>query len=308
MYNVILVDMNAVGYQSNSTRKLNDGDGNQTQAVFQSIKQMIKFKRLNPDARIICLWDEHCQFRFDIYPEYKSKRDDNPKVAAEREEYRKQRPLIKEALEKMGIQQLSYEGLEADDLAYWISKKLSDNGKRVLLVTGDKDWLQLVNPFVHWYNLHNDEVVDTHGFEKKTGFKTTKQFLESKYLQGDNSDCIPGVGGLGELTAQRVINHFGSIAELIKAYRANGEFEKEDLPKELTRARKKINAFCSNENGGLEILKRNIALMDMSKSPKPSGLKMEKPKFSKEETLVFFEDNNFISLANQIDTVERLFA
>lgn len=308
MYDFIIVDMNAVGYQSNSTRKLTDGDGNNTQAVFQSIKQMLKFQRKYPKARIINLWDEHCQFRYDILPSYKGKRGDNPKVAAEREDYRKQRPLIKQALEHLGLAQISYDGLEADDLAYWISKKLSDLGRNVLLVTGDQDWLQLVSENVHWYNLHNDETVSLKNFKAKTGFTDTKQFLESKFLQGDGSDCIPGVGGLGKVTAERVIGHFGGISQLIKAYRENGQdFEKEDLPSELSRARKKISAFCKNEKGGLKILKDNIALMDLSKSPKPNKLQIQPGKFDKEEALIFFEDHNFVSLVNQIDKLEQIF-
>lgn len=307
MYDFILVDSNAVGYMANSTRKLTNGDGEQTQAVFQSIKQMVKLRRENPAAQIVCLWDEHCQFRFDIYPEYKSKRDNDPKVAAQRELYRQQRPHIKQAFSLLGITQMSHPGLEADDVAYWLCKALSDKGLKILLITGDKDWLQLVSPLVTWHSLHTEKTVTPSNFTEETGFASASLFLQQKFLMGDSSDAIGGVGGIGEKTAAELINHFGGITGVIKAYKENGPFEKEDLPASLSRARNKINAFCSNENGGIEILKRNIALMDMSKSPKPKSLKTDRGKFDKEAALIFFEDFGFMSLVNAIDDIERAF-
>lgn len=307
MYDFIIIDSNAVGYMANGTRTLTNGDGEQTQAIFQSIKQVVKLRRDHPKAKLVCLWDEHCQFRFDIYPEYKGKRNDNPKVAAEREMYRQQRPHIKTALEHLGVTQLSHPGLEADDVAYWLSKALAEKGVKVLLVTGDKDWLQMVSPLIHWYSLNSEKTVTPNNFEQETGFKTTSLFLQQKFLTGDASDCINGVGGIGDKTAADLLNHFGGITKVIQAYKNDGPFTKENLPAELSRARNKINAFCANEAGGIDILKRNIALMDLSKSPKPKNMTPVKGKFNKDAALIFFEDFGFMSLVKAIDDIEQAF-
>lgn len=209
-----LVDANSIGYAAHHATKLYSGPM-QTQAVFSFVKTMRELRVSYPDAGIIVLWDGITQWRYDRLPEYKSNRNVDPKLSVENDAYKNQRPYIMKALESLGVKQMKSAIHEADDLAGILVDRLAKNkAHRIMLITGDKDWLQLVRGNVSWKDLRDSErYIHWHNFYEKTGYKTPYAFLEGKALQGDTSDCISGVGGIGEMTAVKLMAEYGSVKE-----------------------------------------------------------------------------------------------
>ena len=151
-------------------------------------------------------------FRTDKFPEYKAQREKTP------EEFRGQVPLLKQVLQEMGIVTLEKENYEADDIIATLATEALPEGFETLIVTGDRDALQLVNdsttvlyPMRGVSTLHRftpDAVKEKYGL-------TPAQYPDFAALRGDPSDNLPGVPGVGEKTAQKWILQYGSLAELI---------------------------------------------------------------------------------------------
>ncbi len=225
MYDVIIVDANSIGYASQYAVKLYAG-GMQTQAVFGFIKIMRDLRTRYPKGQIICLWDGKAEHRYALLPTYKGDRRADPKAQAEYEAYSKQRPYIQRALEHVGVVQMLSPEHEADDLAgILVNRFTAKPDCKVLLLTGDKDWLQLMRHNVTWQDLRDDRrLIKWSEFFEKTGYQTPFAFLQGKALQGDTSDCISGVGGIGELTAAQILAEHGSIMDFWKKC-DSGEYE-----------------------------------------------------------------------------------
>ncbi len=176
---------------------------------FLSILFMLMTEQ-NPDALIVA-FDVHAPtFRHTMYPEYKGTR--KPMAP----ELREQIPLMKEVLRAMHVQIVEKEGIEADDVLGTCAFTLADAGHEVLIVSGDRDLLQLATEKITicipktkksgtvYEIYHPQEVQDLYQV-------TPHQFIDVKALMGDSSDNIPGVPGIGEKTASNLIARFGSI-------------------------------------------------------------------------------------------------
>ncbi|WP_295625311.1 DNA polymerase I [uncultured Corynebacterium sp.] len=151
-------------------------------------------------------------FRTDKFPEYKAQRDKTP------EEFRGQVPLLQEVLQAMGIVTLEKDNYEADDIIATLATEAGPEGFETLIVTGDRDALQLVDdattvlyPMRGVSKLHR---FTPEAVKEKYGL-TPRQYPDFAALRGDPSDNLPGVPGVGEKTAQKWIVQFGSLAELI---------------------------------------------------------------------------------------------
>lgn len=213
MKTLLLVDGNSIGYANHHSSTLTANDM-QTQAIYGFVKSIRTLKVLYGfDAEIIVLWDGKAKFRYDLCPEYKATREDTPKKRIEKEKYKKQIPYIKKFLKNLGITQMLSLEHEADDLAGILVEKFCNPSKcKIVLVTGDRDWLQLVRNGVDWIDLRSGErKINIKNFEEKTGYKNPIAFLHGKALQGDYSDNISGVGGIGETGALKLINKYGSV-------------------------------------------------------------------------------------------------
>lgn len=268
---VILTDGNAIGYHASNTRKLTTADGEPTQAIFHSIKMLHNARLTFRDFTPMILWDSHAKWRYDLLPEYKGKRETNEKQIAMRQEYRAQRPAIQKAFKLMGFTQVQHEGYEADDIAGVYSRRIAGmSDAEAILWTGDKDWAQLVAENVTFLDMHTDKRIGVKNFEREFGVETVSQFLQAKALVGDGSDNINGVPGIGEKTALALMKHFGSVSALLRHHKANGDFDKGDLPDPMNRMRKAINAFCNNEDKRQQLLQRNLKLMNLHAIDPPS--------------------------------------
>lgn len=264
MQNLILVDGNSIGYAAHSARELLL-HGKQIQALFFSLKMIKRAREYAGDGyhKLIVLWDSKAQWRYDLYPEYKGKRDSDPEKRESRRQYKEQVPLIRKALSLLGVEQRFAKHEEADDLAGALVAN-KEVGQKILLVSGDQDWLQLVGPDVGWYDpRENGRFIDMRSFHSSTGFLTPVLFSQAKAILGDSSDNVKGVDGIGEKCLALLFANYGSIPKFIQF--ANdirfsvGGFEKGDLPDELSRWRKKLSEFAFS--GGLDVFKRNMQLM-----------------------------------------------
>ena len=183
--------------------------GQVTNAVFGFTSMLIKLlDDADPDA-IAVAWDVRGPtFRKERYPEYKAQRDKPPDLFAS------QLPLIDEVLAALQIPQLRVGGVEADDVIATLASSAGSAGWDVIVVTGDRDAFQLIDDRVSvYYTLRgiSDTVDATPAWlEGRYGVRPD-QYLEYASLRGDSSDNLPGVPGVGEKTAAKLIAGYGSL-------------------------------------------------------------------------------------------------
>lgn len=261
----ILVDGNAVAHAYHQAMRLNVGTF-QTQAIFGVTKAMRDLLVKYPGRKLIVLWDGKAKWRFELHPEYKGNRKPKtPIEQAQKESYKAQVPVLRGLLQRLGVAQLLNYDLEADDLAGYMVPRLS-NGP-VLLVTGDRDWWQLIRPGVTWFDPRSGDTVDSDKFFSVSGYKTAQAFVQGKALMGDRSDNISGVGGIGEKTAPELLALFGSVDE---ALRAADEATRTGGKAPMAKALAKITMLDARAR-----YTRNLKLMDLLAVPTPQRDKFE---------------------------------
>jgi DNA polymerase-1 len=153
-------------------------------------------------------------FRHEMYALYKAQREETP------EEIRKSVPRIRELLEAYRIPIVECAGYEADDVIGTIAQKAAAEGFDVYMMTPDKDYAQLVADHVYMYKParsgKNAEILDTAKVCATYGVAYPQQFIEVLALMGDKSDNVPGVRGIGEVGAVKLIQEFGSVEKLLE--------------------------------------------------------------------------------------------
>lgn len=215
-----LIDGNSIAYRAFYAlpEDLATKSGQVTNAVFGFTRMLIRLiKDHHPDG-IAVAWDVSRQtFRREAYPDYKAQRAKAP------DNLRSQLPLIDEVLETLGISQTRLEGFEADDLIATIARDAVDDGWEVLIVTGDRDAFQLVGgPVRVLYTrrgISDTIIADAEYIEERYGIRPD-QYVDYAALRGDNSDNLPGVPGVGEKTASRLVGDYGDLDAI---YGAVGE-------------------------------------------------------------------------------------
>ncbi len=167
---------------------------------------------VKPDSIIVAFDAPAPTFRHEAYLEYKAHRQETP------DEFRPQVEMTRRLLEAMGIPTLAIEGFEADDLVGTLTRFATEHGYDVLIFTGDRDQLQLINEHVRVCapvrGVSDLFIYDTQAVIEKYGL-TPQQIPDLKALQGDPSDNIPGVPGVGEKTAVKLLQQFHSVEELL---------------------------------------------------------------------------------------------
>jgi len=149
-------------------------------------------------------------YRYELDPDYKAGRSETPDL------FRSQLPLIHEVLDALEITQLEVPGVEADDVIATLATRAADEGVDVVVVTGDRDSFQLVRD-PHVKVLYNKRGVSDYALYDEAGIAdrylgvTPAQYTEYAALRGDNSDNLPGVPGIGEKTAAKLIVQYGNL-------------------------------------------------------------------------------------------------
>lgn len=190
---------------------LTNADGLHTNAVYGFLNIMFKVLEEEKPEYLTVAFDVHAPtFRHKMYEEYKGTR----KPMAE--ELRQQVPVIKEVLQTMGVIIVEKEGLEADDILGTLSKRCEDAGMEAVVLSGDRDLLQLATQHVKIRipktKQGRTEVEDYYEEDVKERYQVTpSEFIDLKALMGDSSDNIPGVPSIGEKTATKIIVEYGSI-------------------------------------------------------------------------------------------------
>lgn len=191
---------------------LSNNDGVMTNGVYGFLTMYRNaFDKYKPDYVLVAFDRSSKTFRNDEYKDYKANRDKTPN------ELSYQFGILKDVLDSMGVKYTDLDGFEADDIVGTYAKMAKEAGDRAVLITGDRDYLQLVDEDVLVY-LTKKGVSDTVEYtvekiEEEYGI-TPKQLIDVKGLMGDKSDNIPGVDGIGEKRALDFIRKYGSIENL----------------------------------------------------------------------------------------------
>lgn len=188
-------------------------DGIYTQGIYGFLNMLTKIEKDYEPGYITVAFDLKAPtFRHLEYKEYKAGRKKMPPELA------MQMPLLKEVLLAMNIKILEMEGFEADDIIGTVAREAEEQGLEPLIITGDKDELQLATEktrvVITKRGTTQFEIYDHQAMVDKYGF-TPSQFIDFKGLMGDPSDNIPGIPGVGEKTAQKLILEYGSVENLI---------------------------------------------------------------------------------------------
>lgn len=213
---LLLLDGNSLAYRAFyalPAENFKTRSGLTTNAVYGFTAMLINLLRDEAPTHVAAAFDVSRQtFRSERFPEYKATRSSTP------DEFRGQIDITKEVLNALGITTLSEPGYEADDLIATLATQADAEGYRVLVVTGDRDALQLVNDNVtvlyprkgvsDLTRFTPEAVVDKYGL-------TPAQYPDFAALRGDPSDNLPGIPGVGEKTASKWIVEYGSLQGLV---------------------------------------------------------------------------------------------
>lgn len=190
---------------------LSNSEGLHTNAVYGFLNILFRIlEEEQPDYLTVAFDVNAPTFRHEMYADYKGTR--KPMAA----ELREQVPVMKEMLKAMGIKTVEKAGYEADDLLGTIAKRCEAQGMQVSIVSGDRDLLQLatgqIKIRIPKTKKTGTEVEDYHAEQVMEKYRVTpEEFIDVKALMGDSSDNVPGVPGIGEKTAVKIISQYGSI-------------------------------------------------------------------------------------------------
>lgn len=193
---------------------LTNSEGIHTNAVFGFTSMLFKIQEEIKADYVVATFDRKAPtFRHKEYKEYKAGRKSMPPELFE------QFPLIKELLSLMAIDIMEIDGFEADDLIGTLAVYAESKGIEVYIVTGDRDALQLatdnVKVIITKKGITEKEIYDKDRMIEDFGVTPT-QFIDVKGLMGDKSDNIPGVPGIGEKTAYKLIQTYGSVETVLQ--------------------------------------------------------------------------------------------
>ncbi|MFC1891042.1 DNA polymerase I [Thermodesulfobacteriota bacterium] len=208
---VYLVDGSSYIYRAyHAIRNLSNSKGFPTNAVLGFTKMILKlYEEKQPRYLAIALDMKAPTFRHKLYKHYKATRPPMP------DDLVAQLPYIKAVVRALNIKLIEMEGYEADDIMGTLARKGEEKDFDVVMVTGDKDFRQLISPHVSMWDTMKNRYVDYEAFKKEYELEPA-QIIDMMGLSGDNSDNIPGVPGVGEKTALGLIKEFGSIDGVYK--------------------------------------------------------------------------------------------
>ena len=214
--------------------------GLNTSAIFGFVNTLLDILQEHNPSHIAVVFDHKSpSFRVKEYPLYKANRQETP------EDIQKAEPWIRKIIQALRIPILEAEGYEADDVIATLAKKAQEKGYEVFMVTPDKDFMQVLDQHIAMYKPSRGgdppEIIDVEKFREKYGLESPRQFIDVLALMGDSSDNIPGVKGVGEKTAIKLIREFGSLENLY----ANIDKVKGKLREKLLQD--KENAFLSKK-------------------------------------------------------------
>ena len=285
MDKLVLVDgnsiMNRAFYGIMGSKMLTTKDGKYTNAVYGFLSILFKLlEDINPKYLVVSFDLKAPTARHKLYEGYKATRKGMPQELAE------QMPIIKEILRAMNIDIVEMEGYEADDVLGTLSRYGENQGLEVTILSGDRDTFQLATdkvtiriPHTKGGKTETDEynrqrIIETYGLEPK-------QLIDVKGLQGDSSDNIPGVPGIGEKTALSLVQKFGSIEAL---------YEKVDKGESELKGKQKENIENNKE---LAFLSKTLGTINLEVPIKDTLEDFKVEEWDKQKVFELFKELNF---------------
>ena len=216
MAKLFLIDAYALIYRSYyafiKSPRINS-KGLNTSAVMGFCNTLNEVLTKEKPTHIGVAFDHGKTFRHDAFPDYKAQREETP------EDIKLSVPLIKQVLEAMRIPILQVDGFEADDIIGTVATRFGADGIDTFMLTPDKDYGQLIGPNVFMYRPRHGggyEILGEKEVGEKYGIPTPAQVIDLLALMGDSADNFPGCPGVGEKTAAKLINQFGSIDNMLQ--------------------------------------------------------------------------------------------
>lgn len=243
---------------------LTNADGVMTNGVYGFLTMYFRaVEEYRPDYILVAFDKKTKTFRHKEFEDYKANRDKAPS------ELNYQFGILKDILDSLNVKYLDIDGFEADDIVGTYSKIARDEGLETVIITGDKDYFQLVNDDVIVYltrkGISQMEEITEEKIKEDYGL-SPKQLIDVKGLMGDKSDNIPGVDGIGEKTALKYIKKYGSMEALYENLDdISGKKTKENLEnsRQIAFLSKKIGTIVTNAPVDYEISDLRVENPDM---------------------------------------------
>jgi DNA polymerase I len=264
-------------------RPLINSKGQNTSAIYGFVNALLRIlKTESPDHIAVVLDSKEPTFRHERYKEYKATREQMP------EDLVSQLDLLKEVVRAFNIPIVEMAGYEADDIMGTLAGIAEKEGVETYLVTGDKDFMQLVTDRVKMYKPpkanEEPEIVDINGVRKKFGVNP-EHVIDVLALMGDSSDNIPGVKGIGEKTAIPLIQEYGDVENLLKNIE---KIDKKGVREKLS------------ENRESALLSKELVTIDTNVPLKISFHALNANAWDIERLTVLFRELEFRSLLDQL--------
>ena len=297
MEKLVLIDgnsiMNRAFYGIMGSKALTTKDGTYTNAVYGFLAILFKLiEEENPDYMAVSFDLKAPTARHKMYEGYKANRKGMPTELAE------QMPIIKDVLRAMNIDIVEKEGFEGDDVIGTLSRYGENQGLKVIILSGDRDTFQLATDKVEIHiprtkaGKTETEIFDRNKVKEVYGIEP-KQLIEVKGLQGDTSDNIPGVPGIGEKTALSLVQKYETIDNLYKKLEA-GEADLKGKQKEKIEENKEL-AYLSRTLGEINL---NVPIEDTLEE-----LRVEE--WDKPKVLELFKELNFKRYIERFDLLSE---
>ena len=268
---------------------LTNADGLHTNAIYGFLNIMFKILDQEKPEYLTVAFDVHAPtFRHEMYEEYKGTR----KPMAE--ELRQQVPVIKEVLQAMGVKIVEKAGLEADDILGTISRLCEKQGLEVSVISGDRDLLQLATEHVKIRipktKKGQTEIEDYYAEDVVSAYQVTPtEFIDLKALMGDTSDNIPGLPGVGEKTATKIITEYHSIEN---AHEHASELKPPRASKAMI------------EHWDLAVLSKTLATIKLDAEIKYDLADAKLGNLYTDEAYIYFQKLQFKNLLGRFETSE----
>jgi len=289
---IFLIDGSAFLYRAfHAIRSLSTSKGHPTNATFGFTRIMLKLIKDNAPEYAVVLFDvKGPTFRHKLYDQYKANRPPMP------EELAAQIPDIKRVISALNIPIVEKLGFEADDLVGTYARLAQEKGFEVVMVTGDKDFIQLITENCTLWDPMKDTLSDANKIKEDMGIDPA-QFIDVLGLAGDTADNIPGVRGVGPKTAIKLIAEFGSINNLY-----------DNLDRIKTRKKLYENVSSSKD---IVLLSRDLATIDDSVPVKKSIEEFKLQDFDRKKAFELFKEFEFKTLAAEFaqkaDKTEKIY-
>jgi DNA polymerase-1 len=244
MKKIYLVDVSSMFFRAYyAIRPLSSPSGVPVNAIYGFLSMITKlFKEEKPDYMVFTYDRKEPSFRKDLYPEYKANRTTMP------EDLAAQIPYIKKLADYLGIPALEIAPYEADDIIGTLVKLGLKHHHEVVIVSGDKDFGQLIQKHVVLYDTMKDIKFDEEGVLEKWGVRPD-QFIDYLAIMGDTSDNIPGVAGIGPKGAQKLLQQFKSVEDIyehLDQVESKGVREKLEKAREMALLSKKLVTIATD--------------------------------------------------------------